>query len=463
MSPIPFTLRSLLVLGLLVGFACNKKSDSDSAPTPARKSIPEASAPAPQGLELAPAGPALAERAILPFAIYYLPTPKRDPLTELKKLIAKEYSFVSIASDVDSGTMPFVVVQEPDMADFAPPDVESLQYFGRGLSKAQVASVQESKQALLLIFNLPPKDRLQHHREVMELMLKLAKRTKGLLWDESTRELFSQEAWSEMLSSWDGVIPKSWTLFTIHSYRDGEFIRMVTLGMDKLGLPDLLVTGVSGGDALAMAGLMNLVAQTLLSGGEVGDTGGLKVNINVSPGAWELKDGAKGETSLTLAIGKAKAGDPENRLWEIVFPGPVSELQVRHQEALHELFGSNDSIVQSEHDDELEAASRRGRKELAKLKPLFQSFDTERLLVKAPFTTDDGGTEWMWVEVTSWKGDTLKGVLQNDPFSVRGLKAGAHVEAEFESLFDYIYYHADGSQTGNGTGAILQLRQDEGT
>ena len=78
---------------------------------------------------------------------------------------------------------------------------------------------------------------------------------------------------------------------------------------------------------------------------------------------------------------------------------------------LSSMFGSEDSPVAVKHDEELLVASRRAR---AKLPALRAAFDAglapdEYIQVKAPFQRPDGKNEWMWVEVTSWKGDSHAG------------------------------------------------------
>ncbi len=57
------------------------------------------------------------------------------------------------------------------------------------------------------------------------------------------------------------------------------------------------------------------------------------------------------------------------------------------------------------------------------------------------------------------EGDVVNGVLQNEPFEVPGLKAGARVEFRASEAFDYILYQPDGTQHGNGTGEILRRRE----
>lgn len=67
----------------------------------------------------------------------------------------------------------------------------------------------------------------------------------------------------------------------------------------------------------------------------------------------------------------------------------------------------------------------------------------------------------MWIEVVRWEGKKLKGILLNDPYEVDDLKAGARVEVDEDSLFDYSYRHADGTEEGNETTKILMAREKQ--
>ena len=81
------------------------------------------------------------------------------------------------------------------------------------------------------------------------------------------------------------------------------------------------------------------------------------------------------------------------------------------------------------------------------------------MLLKAPFETSSGGNEWMWVEVSSWKGGAIDGLLGNEPAEVPGLHAGATVRVNEKDIFDYIFYKADGSTEGNETGREIEKSQ----
>ena len=102
--------------------------------------------------------------------------------------------------------------------------------------------------------------------------------------------------------------------------------------------------------------------------------------------------------------------------------------------------------------------SDRARQKLPSLRKEFNAGlqPGEHLLLKAPFETSSGGREWMWVEVSSWKGDDIVGLLANEPEDVKGLRAGSTVKVSEKEVFDYIRYKADGSSEGNETGKEIE-------
>ena len=86
----------------------------------------------------------------------------------------------------------------------------------------------------------------------------------------------------------------------------------------------------------------------------------------------------------------------------------------------------------------------------------------ERLLVKAPFARDDQGNEWMWIEVLEWdKSGGITGILQNDPFYIRRLRAGSRVKVRESEVFDYLLRKPDASFEGNETGKLIEASGGE--
>jgi uncharacterized protein YegJ (DUF2314 family) len=209
----------------------------------------------------------------------------------------------------------------------------------------------------------------------------------------------------------------------------------------------------------------------MIEKGRLEQAGSLSVSLDgvEEPGFREwittnIKPNAKRHVTLTLASATRQEGDADNRLFEIVFPGPVTSLHERHDEMLVDLFGSSDAVKHfKKHDARVLAASRRAKKAAFQLRDRYADGPPfgERLMVKAPFETTSGNNEWMWVEVVRWRGDTIDGILQNDPFEVPDLHAGARVEVRADAIFDYLLTKADGSEEGNETGKLLHANDSK--
>jgi uncharacterized protein YegJ (DUF2314 family) len=397
-------------------------------------------------------------------AIHYLPRPKGDPVATLRRIVGEKWSFLSVGElGADAlPVAPFVVAGMATADELSPPDAETVRYFGRGLSPGDGEAVQKSELALATMFSGAGRDRLRVLRAALEVMLAVAAETGGLIWDHDSRELYSSAAWNARVARWTEDMPLAQSLFTIHTYRDGELFRMVSIGLGRFGLPDLVVDQVAGESADAMGSLINVTAQTLLQGGAVEEGGRLAIDLARLPNQIELLEAGTGRATVTLTIGQRQEGDADNRLWEITFSGDATRgVQAQQDAFLSAFFGSKDEVARVTHDDELEEASRRARARLiSEVKPRFTRglADMEHLLVKAPFQIDGGGNEWMWIEVVSWQGKTIGGVLSSDPSFVKGLAAGDRVQTNEDDVFDYIYRRADGSVEGNTTADIL-LRQ----
>ncbi len=319
----------------------------------------------------------------------------------------------------------------------------------------------------VLRFEGPGSRAVQTVSSANELVKALAGVTGGVIWDEETREVFSPEAYTPRLESSDSGVPDITRQVTIHAYRNGDLLRLVTLGMAKFALPDVAVEDVSASAGNSMGSLINLACQLFVERHELDQPGTLAVSIKSLRNSRlrdsltkSLRTNATGSGVLRLTTAVPQQGDAENRLVNIAFPGSVSGLQQRQASLLAELFGADESIVGVKHDEELEEASRRARAKVMKLKPLYaEGPPAEAVLkVKAPFTTDDDGTEWMWVEVVRWQGSTIQGVLDNEPYHVSGLHSGARVEVREDSLFDYIFVKPDGGVEGNETAPLLERK-----
>jgi uncharacterized protein YegJ (DUF2314 family) len=420
-----------------------------------------------------PAVPLLGNEAAFEFGVYFLPTPVIDPSGAVDDAARETPGFV-VAQGEPTGTegrMRVFVAVVPDVAtSYAPPDGESLRLFGRGLTGAQADALSRSREALRLRFRIPRRSILPGVRAACTLVSAVARRTGGLVWDEETREVFAPDAWDERrLDQWpEGTVPDVSDHVVIHSYRDADYLRAVTLGMGKFALPDLVVESFASSNNRGVGHLLNLTAQALAEG--AAPTRGIlrlriadirHAGVRTSQQA-AVKPHAKGEVILRLREGRRDEGDPANRLLEIGFdesPGP--DLRARQDRLLADLLGWEDAITHVRHDEALLAASDRARERLPAMKAVVAAGlqPGQLLLVKAPFRKPDGGNEWMWVEVVAWKGRRIRGVLTNEPFEVPGLRAGQEVVVDEGDVFDYLLRSPDGREEGNETSRLIEEQQ----
>ena len=128
------------------------------------------------------------------------------------------------------------------------------------------------------------------------------------------------------------------------------------------------------------------------------------------------------------------------------------------------MTSSEDGITRVRHDARLLAARDAARARLPELRDTFNRglAPGDYIDVKAPFATDSGGREWMWVEVRTWNGDRIEGTLQNQPDDVKRLRSGQDVVVSQAELFDYLFHRADGRVEGNTTGAIIAEQERAG-
>ncbi len=170
--------------------------------------------------------------------------------------------------------------------------------------------------------------------------------------------------------------------------------------------------------------------------------------------------GGKGAGRLRLLDTPAEQGDPDKALAALDFDAyPGRDYTERLTGFVVAVFGAQpDKVVRTKHDAVLRAASARARAKLPGLQKAFRHglMPGEQLLVKAPFSTRDGGREWMWIEVTQWTGDQIKGMLRSDPRDVPGLSAGQMVDARQSEIFDYLRVFPDGRTEGNETSKLLK-------
>lgn len=413
---------------------------------------------------------AKSEPVLFEFALYFSPKPSANPEAELERLLTDRSRRMHLAGAVAAAEAIVTVGSKwSPLADYAPPSAESLRYMGVGVPAAAAADLAKADRVFILGFSTPAYGVLVANRSACALMADLATATGGMIWDEETRQLYSVERWrKDRVESWQGSLPDMTSHVTMHAYANPELVRIITLGMRKFGLPDLVVAEIPSRQTRPVGNLINAVMQRLVEGQQVADNT-LRLALSeirheagrtralTNPG----KD-AKGIVQVSVQVAPAEKGDPSNTLWRLDFPesklGSVTE---RALWGANELFGSTDQIIGARSEDaEMAAARIRARAAFfaqeARFRAGLQSM--EHLLVKGPFRQDDE-TEFMWVEIVKWGPKEVEGLLTSDPRYVKRLHPGSRVTVRLDDIFDYILYKPDGTQEGNESGKVLERLQ----
>jgi uncharacterized protein YegJ (DUF2314 family) len=365
------------------------------------------------------------------------------------------------------GPLPAVSVREPTLDLVPVPEPELLVHFSVDLTPAEAAKAAAVKKAVAIAFEYTPETATAVLARAHRIVGRIAAASKGLVWVDETRLMYGA-SWKERTAAVAVAKPMATTLTNVHMYRpdDEPGIRLVSLGMIALGLPDLVMEDMPPGFAEEAGALLAIVAQQLLQGTEPAGDGSFEVRVDALVDAdgkpmTPPGEGATGAATLRLVTATPEDGDPDNRLWAITFPGDGA-LPERQAAVLHRLFGRTGGVKGVSADDpEIAAVTRKVQKGLPGLKRRFAKRQSvEHLQVKAGFATPDGNHEYMWVDVQTWKGKTLRGVLMNEPLDAE-LTKGAPVDVDDGAIIDYMFHKADGSTEGGESNDILERRMNE--
>lgn len=403
------------------------------------------------------------EQVIITYGLYFLDT-NTSQMTSIKNTVTKESDFV-IAHEIDVNRKNKIQVTIDEVTSITeenePQTIETLAYFGRGLSEEQMLALQNSNYLITLTFAFTPDLTIQSLNQINSLLLKIANINKTIIYDPETRETFTKEYWdSTRINNADEVSKH----ITIHLYQfEKEYCRAITLGLYKYGLPDIYINNLSCSNGNEASYLINLIAQLLVEKTILPTEGEYKIDIEAITNETiktkyidYLKDNAKKKAKVTLEKGNWEEGDPENSLLEIVFP--KNNPQIKQNEVFKDLFGKADYVTSLKHDKKLLEVSEKAKLKLPELKEEFSAglSVNSSLLMKFKFEDETGLSEWMWVEIIKLEKDTITGLLSNEPYYLKNIKLGEEVTKKAYEMFDYILYLPDGTYEGNETGKIIE-------
>ncbi len=408
------------------------------------------------------------ESVVSEFGFYTMD--KKLDETTIKKELKTIFPDIIFVDEPPTGTinrtMAYIEAISDVPNDYPAHSMEYLSYFADGFSKAKKEKLIASKNAFICVFYYQQKDVFTHSKKMFDWVYTKIKNTDFVAYDGEVREYYSPKTWKrDRIDVWENGTPNALKLLTLHTYRDTEYCRSITFGMQRFGLPDLVIEDSPCLNATNASQLLTVIAQLLLEGNRVKNKS-LAVDLNaIKNSTFQniipsiVYDNAKKKATILFKTSvPIQEGDPLNTLYKVDFDAKgYANTQTYENEIYTNLFGTEDEVTHVQHNEKIKAASERAKKRLPALKKLFnKGLDTESILLKAPFTTDEGGNEWMWIEVVGWKDETIEGILQNDPYYIKNLKSGAKVTVKQADIFDYILYKADGTTEGNETGKLIQ-------
>jgi hypothetical protein len=287
---------------------------------------------------------------------------------------------------------------------------------------------------------------------------KAAEASGGWVEDLDTQALYGAAAWK----AHDPMGPVTeWMVVDGSPLSEAEDapLRMITRGMRRFGLPELVVEEVSMEGAGDVAVVMNAVAETFAKSGPP-SASSLYVEYTGADGTT-----VKGTANFSRATRQDE--DPDDPLLKLSFDGEIivlEEVAIPDEpppEPTPEPLASTElkplsnppPAPQGPPTSLQEAQALAASRLEVVVRPAFTAgFPTgEVLAVSVPFETTSGGLEYMWVEITAWNGTELTGVLANQPLAVLGLNKGDTIKLQQSDIFDYVWKKADGSREGNFT------------
>ena len=420
---------------------------------------------------LTPARSPMAAYIHFEYAVYMMPVHLKDPDDILRPVLTSRFPKLKLVSDLASEPKEMMVKVRKEhnpQENYTPPSRASLHYSSYGLGDKEMDDLQKTREAFVLDFAHPKESAWAALHVANELVEEIARETGGLVWDEETREVYSPDAWhKQRIGEWKEGIPNISTQIVIHLYENGEFLRAISLGMTKAGLPDVVVEELPEMTGRRVGNLIDLFAQSMVEGRSLRENGEFRLDLRAvqnaslrDPQLKSLKSNATGIACLTLKDANPEEGDPKNRIIELAFDRyEGNDKHAKQDAAISWLFGWEDAVTNNV--DHTVGLLEESSREKSKLAQVHRDFDTglqpgEYILVKAPFDVPDGGREWMWVEVRKWRRGAMTGVLQNQPERIPNLHDGQVVEVREQEVFDYVRHYADGHEDGNTTGAMIR-------
>lgn len=282
-------------------------------------------------------------QATAEFAVFHQDKAKVDPWTALQK-VAKGTNVKVFQSPAPiSAIPPYMELRDLPTEDYAVIGGATLAN-GRGLTDAVKKALPKAKRVSVIDVTMPLG--MTSLLETSKVMLAFAHATGGVLWDEESAEYLSAEAWkTRRIDSWEKTVPNVSVGVKVYEDATGDeaVVNLRTGGMKHLGLPELILEGVSTDVKDDAISLLYAAAQSLAERKGPPVEGTLEVSIKKLKHAafrkeLEKQTAKNAERSIEVEL---VGGDSSKRPTLLVLL-PANESEERVETALDTFFGFGD-------------------------------------------------------------------------------------------------------------------------
>lgn len=344
----------------------------------------------------------------------------------------------------------------------AAPSEDYLKTYGKEISDDQISSLQKTQEITVLTFYGNHKNTDTVHHKINEFLNLLLEEKQHVIVDFGTIEYFNKSTWQKRRVKALKNIPidiTSQILIKLDNYKQ-DSCRVFTFGMEKFCLPDISISGLPCERVKNYTDLLVAISQNLHEKRLINQDSTFELKTNTLKNKkWNTYFSGKRYTPLQNAEIKfqrttPKLGDKNNIQLKVDFNHKdIAAIMLK-------LTLNSVGLVSSSENNQMLEISKQAKKKLPEIKVRFQESKLPEnfLLIKAPFFTGKI-KEWIWVEVTEWKENIIKGKLYSDSEYSSYLTAGVFVSVQQNDVFDYIIKDTLGNYIGNETEKVLILKK----
>ncbi|MBX3258603.1 MAG: DUF2314 domain-containing protein [Labilithrix sp.] len=305
-------------------------------------------------------------------------------------------------------------------------------------------------------------------RAVFAATAVLAEALTGFVYDEVARRIVTaHDAASHAIVVALGEPAFARKHIVVQLYRqDDGTARLLTLGMQRFGSPDLSIRGANMASGPMLAEVINAAASQIAHGAS-----GSAITVTLADVARvvgktpaELSANADGARPVELDVVTPERieGDPANEMAELVPKGGAT--REAWDTVVATLFGVTPSTTAAVDDPELAGVAEDARRSLPAAIERFEAGEGE-LFVKGPFPIPeearvDGGasTETLWLAAASCDARRCTGVLSNEPSYATNIALGKTTSVKRDEAVDWMIHRRDGGVVGGESIKVLKAR-----